>query len=314
MVVIANRSDQEVTFRVGSREDAHRTVTLPRGDLVPVPVTRRPTLQFSFRGVSIESRLRVDSAYFFRSEASGRVKLKKIDLGKTHPNLPSRTTDPASVHEVGILRVKILVDDNEPGKPRIWRERLRRRIEAASQILQKYCRMRLKIVALETWHSDDTIHQFDESFREFEKEVDAFPARLAIGFTSQYRVPRNRMHLGGTRGHLGTHVLCIEGLPRTDEWLRLAILVHELGHVLGAEHSPERGSIMTPVLGTRKARRTPQVIRFDPANSLAMSMIAEEIRARDVRSQRALTPALQFQLVDIYRTMGQALKAQRRGK
>src|SRR3990172_8995441 len=65
-----------------------------------------------------------------------------------------------------------------------------------------------------------------------------FPAQLAIGFTSQYQVVTGRVHMAGTRGTLQSHILVREWSQHMSEPERLELLVHELGHFLGASPNP----------------------------------------------------------------------------
>src|SRR5205085_7080037 len=116
--------------------------------------------------------------------------------------------------------------------------------------------------------TDNNINNFDKTLAEFEQNVKPEPARLAIGFTSQYEVPRGAFHLGGTRGPLHTHVLVREWSKHISEPERMEVLLHELGHFLGAVHSPAPDSVMRSILGDRIARVKDFRITFDPVNVL----------------------------------------------
>ena len=94
--------------------------------------------------------------------------------------------------------------------------------------------MRFEVVATRTWTSNPRVHSFDEVLLDFARKVRPAPARLAIGFTSRYDWLREESHLGGTHGALGSHVLIRETVGHVSEPERLEVLVHELGHFLGA--------------------------------------------------------------------------------
>ena len=153
-------------------------------------------------------------------------------------------------------------------------------------MLEKHAGVRLKVVAVGNWDSDDTVTDFFESLGEFERDVKPFPAQLAIGFTSQYQVVQGRTHMAGTRGALHGHILVREWSRQMSEPERLELLVHELGHFLGASHSPEPTSVMRPVLGDRQAVRKGFQVRFDPVNTLIISMVGEELRRRRIQKHR----------------------------
>jgi hypothetical protein len=161
-------------------------------------------------------------------------------------------------------------------------------------------------VAVDTWKSNNEVIDFERSFADFEATVNPAPARLAIGFTSQYRVMRERTHLGGTRGPLNSHMLVREWSNRINEPERLEVLVHELGHFLGAVHSPEPDSVMRAILGDRKARANSFRIGFDPVNTLAMNYVAEAFPNGRVGRFADLPLATQLELSKLYREIAAA--------
>ena len=179
---------------------------------------------------------------------------------------------------LAVIPVMILVDDDEPAVRAAWEKRLRERMREASEIFEYTARVRFDVAAVGTWQSDNAIVRFEQSLAEFERKVDPHPARLAVGFTSQYRIPQGYTHLGGTRGPLHSHVLIREWSQHVSARERLEILVHELGHVLGAVHSNEPDSVMRPHLGDRRSNAKQFEIKFDPANSFCMFILGEELR------------------------------------
>src|SRR4029079_2301628 len=126
-------------------------------------------------------------------------------------------------------------------------------------------------------------------------------AKIAVDFTSQWKMARGRIHMAGTRGPLHAHVLVREGNPQINEAERLEFLIHELGHHLGAAHSPEWQSVMRPVLGDKRAGRSDFKMQFDPVNALAMAMVTEEIRRSNISRVSQLQYATRKRLEQIYR-------------
>ena len=102
-----------------------------------------------------------------------------------------------------------------------------------------------------------------------------------------------------------------EWSQHVSETERLELLLHELGHYLGAAHSPEADSVMRPVLGDRQSRRTGFVVKFDPVNTLLMSMMGEEIRRRRVRNFSQLTSGTKKRMEQVYQVLGEALPKDR---
>jgi hypothetical protein len=308
VIVFANRTPGSVQAQVKPVTDAVQVLSLAPGDVAPVFVDGRAHVTFVSRGETKRYLLNANSAYYFGQSNDGRVDLQQIGLGDDASTADGRALPGrASTAPAASIPVKILVDEEEPARQPHWERRLRQRVEAASAVLNRYCRVQLKIVAVGTWDSDDTTNDFFASLGEFEREAKTFPAQLAIGFTSQYQVVRGRVHLAGTRGALHSHILVREWSQHMSEPERLELLVHELGHFLGASHSPERSSVMRPVLGDRQAVRTEFRVRFDPVNTLIMAMVGEELRRRKIQQLSELANGSKLRLRQIYQALSPTL-------
>lgn len=188
------------------------------------------------------------------------------------------------------IYVKVFVDEEEAMSDRGWQTRLARRIQLASDVISNYCGLRFVASSYDRWDSDDRIHSLDKTLAEFEQEASPSPEHIAVGFTSQYRFKRGRNSAGGTRGPLHSHILIREGSPTVYESERVEVLIHELGHFLGAAHSSQSGSVMRPVLGDGRARSKKFRIHFDPDNARVIRLVAGEIRDLRVRRFGHLSP------------------------
>jgi len=300
VVVIVNSTAKEVAFAITTPDGRRQQYHLAAGSQVSVPTRGRPKIALTDREQAAYP-LDANAAYYFEETDAKGLDLRKIDLGGNEYTWAGRdllSSEP--LDKVHVIRVKLAIDDDRPANQEVWDARLKKRVKAASDIFEECCRIRFEVVAVDTWDSDDQTTDFAETALEFGREVDPGPARLVIGFTGQYPVlPGKKMCLGLTQGPLGTHVLLRERW-RITEPERLEILLHELGHFLGAVHTPSASSAMRPILADGRARAANFRIGFDPVSALAMYLVAEEIRFRKVVKLSQLSRATRLRLRQIY--------------
>ena len=188
------------------------------------------------------------------------------------------------------IPVKILVDQKEMTTQQVWEKRYRDRVAAASEIFERTCGVRFKVVAVGTW----TVRRQARDLQfvaDFEQKVNPAPARLAIGFTGQYYKLREDIRIGGTNGPFRTNILISEWGHDVTDPERLEILVHELGHFMGAVHSSEHQSVMRPDLSDRQSRMRDFHVSFDTRNATAMRLVAAEFAKRPLFALGQLPPA-----------------------
>ncbi|HWB13984.1 MAG TPA: hypothetical protein VG826_32450 [Pirellulales bacterium] len=279
-------------------------------DLISVECPSSLVVRWDVGSEKGERALAVNTAYFFfREPKRDKLRLEPIELisgsdqatgkpiGGPHKTGPAMAT----------FSVKLLADEEERATRKHWEARLRNRLKTASSVFEKYCRVRFETVGVDTWKSNDGATEFEDALADFRGQVSLGPARVAIGFTSQYEVPVRGTHLGGTYGPLATHILLREWSQHLSEAERTELLVHELGHFVGAVHSVEPDSVMRPLLGDDQASAKKFHVRFDPLNTLAICLVAEECRQGDVASLASLSAPTRGRLLDIYRTLGETL-------
>lgn len=315
VVMFSNRAAQPVTFTVD--QAIRRTFTLKQGELLPVAVlpTGEVRVEFESAGNPIGYELDIDSVYFFHDTELGGINLQQIGIRQRIEVEPTDITaamtdqgERRRIPSLATIPVKLMVDDDEKRSREQWEAVLRNRLQRASQVFERACRIRFEVVEVGTWVSKDDVTEFHRSLAEFEHKVLPNPARLVIGFTSQYDGTVGQTHLGGTRGAFYPYILIREWTRYVSESERLEVLVHELAHYLGAVHSPEVDSVMRPVLGDRRSRRKDFRIDVDPVNALALYLIGEEYRARgNIRKLTELSLPTRRKLYNIYAEIRTAL-------
>lgn len=310
VVVVTNRMAEPLTLQARIDDGPAQTVKLPPGDARPF---------FASSGVHVlaknaapgtqEQLLTPGAAYFFGSKPGDeQPTLHQIGLGESIAEAWKPIATPlVELPESNVIKVKLLVDDDEVRQRRVWEPILRERIDKVSAALEAHCGMVLRVVAIEEWNSDDAQRDFFKSLGEFEREVLPAPADVAIGFSSQFDIAQGRVHLGGTRQPLHSHILVKERSRNVLEPERIELLAHELGHYLGATHSPEPKSVMRPVIGQGVQRVAGARLQYDAPNTLLMSLLAEEMRQRGVDDIAKLSPNTRRRMREIYTAVNPTL-------
>lgn len=298
VVVVANRTPGEVTLVLWAETSPATSRRLAPGQVAPIAAetelgvalgSGRSARRYRLSPGGVYCVLRRDEQIDLQTILPPRRGARGTE---NQPERPERTEGPhrplsgappddliaPPAEQPGVISVKLLVDDEEPAVRAAWEKRLRERLAAASAVLERHTPVRFEAVAFGTWETTDAQFDFVRTLGEFERRVDPAPARLAIGFSSQYRVVSGRTHMGGTRGPLSTHILIREWSQHVGWNERVEILVHELGHFLGAAHSPEPDSVMRPMLGDRQSNARQFAIRFDPLNTLIVYRMGEQLR------------------------------------
>jgi len=307
VIVLVNQTEGPVDLAVASEAEPVRRFRLAPGQTRPVPVVGDLRIAYGVGGEIRRGTLKADSIYWFRRRDEA-VELTAWTAALPEGQPPSKPLRLADRDRVLVVPVKILVDDNEITVQRVWEERLRGRLDEVSKIIEAHCRVRFEVVATGTWKSDDRIADFATALREFEQKCDPGPAKVAIGFSSRHQAVKGRHALGGTRQPLHSHILVREWTHRPTETERLLVLLHELGHYLGAAHCADPDSIMRPLMANeRPARALDYRVGFDPLNTLAMNLVADELRRQPVASLVLAGSDTKARLRQVYQVIAQGL-------
>lgn len=323
VLVLANRTDSQVAVTLGSGPFDWLTAPLRPGEVRAFYVPAAP-VRVTLHGEAAESS---ESAYvcdpnraaFIYVDEAGRLAIAIIGLAGAEDQLglledtirPHLSINRASARQPSfIVRTKLAVDEEQPLKQEVWQERLAKRLRDAAARLGRQLGVSFRCVGFATWDSDDNVMDFDAATNEFADEVPPEPAELVIGFTSQFgNVVEGESDLGNARGPLGRHILLREGTGQLLYVDRVELLVHELGHFLGAAHSPELDSAMRPRLGDHRAVRKDVLIQLDPLNCLAAAIVVDAASemGRMPQSLMQLDPYRRYLLQRVYRTLEEAL-------
>jgi hypothetical protein len=306
--VIANSTADPVELSVVVDDQPPRSLTVAAGESRPVSATN--SLQAGLAGAPASEMQSIDPDCAYEvsvRKKDGVIRLARVPLGESpgRPWPPRR--DSFAPPDAGVIKVKVLVDDDEKRNRATWEREIRARIALASDVLQAYAGVTLQIVAFDQWDSDDNTSDFSESLAEFEREVFPAPGQVAIGFSSQYQIFNGRVHFGGTRGAFHSHILIRERARNVLETERQELLVHELGHFLGATHSTDATSVMRPVVGQGLMRMAKSKLRFDAPNALLLAMTGQEINRRGVSKLGDISPDVRRRMTEIYQAMDERM-------
>jgi len=315
VVVLDNWTSEDVEFTIHQTDGREWRYTLPHGDLVPVPAASPLVIAFQSGGQPRQQVLSANTVHCFTPH-DNRLELAELRAPTVGGNPPPQPKPPAGGPPAAVaptdpiltIPVMILADDHEPMAQAPWEKRIRARLAEASKIFEHHCRVRFEAVAVGTWTTEPSVFVYEKAVAEFCARVRLKPpARLAIGFTSRYQWVPAEHRVGVACGPLSSHILIRDAVHGLSEPERVEVLVHELGHCLGAVHVPHSTSVMRPSLGDQKSRLRSFRIRFDAPNTLAMYLVAEEMRLHPIVSLAQLSPERKAVLRGVYTAIAQAM-------
>ena len=165
-----------------------------------------------------------------------------------------------------IVRIKALADPRLREENTRWVEEVRRLIEAASDYFEREFAIRLVTQTVAPWPLKDRIPSTPSLMNRLKAEV---PLKdpggsydLVIAFTAErvnfYVGGRARVdRIGNCQQGLGNYLVSSVtarfqyGGPYAEPEMDVVALIHELGHIFGAEHTQDINSIMNEDFGYR---------------------------------------------------------------
>lgn len=309
VIIVANYTSSEVVLSVAEPGEKARSHTIRAHHVQPVTLSGPANLASP---LGKWQKIRVDPyrAYVFLADDAGRVRVEGIELpGRSRDEgvedeKKAQRRDPVKRDPVKIP-VTLLVDDADPRTTARWQADVRKRFEAAAEILEAQSGFHLDVAGFDTWKSDLKAKTTKDQLAAFEAAVRVKSGGLAVGFISRRLDQGKDAPFGACRGLRATHVLVREWAPNY-EGERVEILVRYLAEAFGAVGSSDTGSVMRPQLGDGQVLHTGFVVRLDPLNALALNLWADQRRAGMI--DPADVPRVDgARLLRVYRALAAAL-------
>ena len=163
VIVIDNRTPDEVRFSVQSAGAKGTDYRLQPGQVLPLHVEEKVTAAFVSEGVTRRKPLEPNAIYSFQALPGG------VDLERTKFPRKAQRQPPlepalatlgrrARAPDFGpseVIGIKILVDEEQKATRQKWEADLRRAIKAASDVIERHCGLRFEIQSIDAWQSDD---------------------------------------------------------------------------------------------------------------------------------------------------------------
>ncbi len=306
--VVGNYTLQPVALNVAEPGAKPREVRLEPFQLTPIIITGPAEVNFANRKGPARYRVLPYMPYVLQIDDKEGVILQGIELpGEALPEDGKASDGPPPKSEPYKYPVTLYVDDQDPRTDRVWQADLRRRFDEAANVVEKHSGIRFEFKGFGTWNASNETFEPSGMLEDFEKKVRIKDGELALGYSSRKVDDKNKdIPFGACRGALGTHLLMRELRPK-NEAEKVEALIHYLGEIAGAAESPDEGSVMRTKIANGIAINPKYRMRFDPLNTLAMSIWAEELRKGPRLTLADVTPANKLRLGRVYKAMSAAM-------
>lgn len=298
VIVVTNRSDRTVQFALAPTWAGNSRFSLAPTRVISVQAPDAVQVTFTSGEATIRRRLEPNTLHEFYTQGE-QIEVRPVLFSVGPSTSPPAGGPPSPV----VVPVKLLGDQSSPVARAAWERDLRGQVEVASRYLELYCGVRFEVATVETWRPES--HAKEPSRRAEElSRIKPQPAWLAIGLSNGME-PGAAPEAHHESRPLFSHLL----LPDTQKDIsaqdQLKLLIHGLGHFLGAVHSPEQGSVMRP--GPLRGLGD----SFDAVNTLVMNLFAAELRSHGPRAMEEMPHGSREYLAAIYREMATRLPADR---
>ncbi len=238
---------------------------------------------------------------------SSRTSLKQIERRALHAAEPAPleaskpwTKDPRK------LEVRVLVDEDFRSQNLRWSKQIEEQLDDANQFLIPALGLELKVAEYRKWDVRTADKTMEEVLGELEAHDDGEDVAWVIAYVSSLSIAADSFEQLGVARALGKHIVVrgyadvgerrafTEAFPRTtaEERERVhqarrrhkqtVVLIHELGHTLGAIHETDPGWIMHGSYG-------PQMSQFsDRGRELMQMALEEKLKPEKEQDVRAL--------------------------
>ena len=315
VIIVANQTSTEVALTIAEPGEKGRRHTIAARHVQPV--TLWPAELTSPLGKWEKIRVDPYRAYVFLADESGRVRVEGIELpgrssdgavatAKKSPKRDAVKRDPVKIP------VTLMVDDVDPRTPTRWQADVRKRFNAAAEILEAQTGFRLEVAGFDTWKSDPKTKTIKDQLTSFEMAVRVKNDGLAIGFISR-RLDQ------GKGAHSGA--VAVAGQPMF--W---SVSGRQITRASESRSSSgiwrwhwERSKVRIPArscdrrLGDGQVLHTGFVIQLDPLNALALNLWADQRRVGIV-DVADVPPVDRARLLRIYQCVSAALPGDVRAK
>jgi predicted Zn-dependent protease len=236
------------------------------------------------------------------------VQHQRIDLGKAMP----AELDPGAPHvgEIKVAKIRVYADADFRGHLTAWKKRVTGEIDYANEMLQPLLGVRLEIVDFKEWDYQAPTAPLDETLGALAKQDSGDDVAWVIGFTGAVPLVTNAQHELGMSEVLGKHLVVrgyadneeraafLRAFPSIDEkdidevlgarrrHKQTTVLLHELGHTLGAIHETADESILN-------ATYSAKVSTISDRNRQLMQIVLDDrLKIAELRDPQGTAAAL----------------------